>query len=43
MQATGVTSRLAIFRRLRDKAKVNRNTLIALRNLAGRRGRLVDF
>jgi hypothetical protein len=43
MQAAEVTNVLAIVGRLHDKAKVDRNTLIVLRSLVDRRGRLVGF
>jgi hypothetical protein len=43
MQAAEVTNTLAVLERLHDKAEVDRNTLIALSSLAGRRGRLVGL
>jgi hypothetical protein len=41
MQAAEGTNTLAIFARLHNKSKVNRNILIASSSVAGRRGRLV--
>ena len=43
MQAAEATTALAIVGRLHDKAKIERNTLIALRSLMSRRGRLIGF
>lgn len=43
MQATEATNALTIFGRLYDKAKVDRNDLIAWSSLADRSGRLVGF
>ncbi len=43
MQTAEATNALAILGGLHDKAEVDRNTLIALSSLAGRRGRLVGF
>jgi hypothetical protein len=43
MQAAEVANALAVLGRLHDKAEVERNTLIALSSLAGRRVRLVGI
>jgi hypothetical protein len=43
MQAAEATNAHVIFGGLHDKAEVDRNILIALSSLAGRRGRLVCF
>jgi hypothetical protein len=43
VQAAEATNALAVLGRLHDKAEVDRNTLIALSHLAGRRGRLVGL
>jgi hypothetical protein len=43
MQTAEATNALAILGGLHDKAEIDRNTLIAVSSLAGRRGRLVGF
>jgi hypothetical protein len=43
IQAADRKNTLAVFGRLHDKSKVDRNTLIALSSLVGARGRLVGF